>query len=159
MIGVVHGDDFVWEGCGDDLDWVLKCAGGGVRAEEPRATWTRPGATCVKSTFSAGSSSTSDKVSHGMETQDTRSWSRIKSGMDDSTKVLNKNGYDEDGQSQHDDYDDDLTTTECKAFRMLAARFKIAWRKTTCGCSSPPRQYAEAWRTRRRTTSRRSSGW
>ena len=42
--------------------------------------------------------------------------------MDDNTKVLNKNGYDEDGRSKQDDENDDLTATECKAFRMLAAR-------------------------------------
>ena len=34
-------------------------------------------------------------------------------GMDNSTTVLNKNGYDEDGQSEQDDDNDDLTTTEC----------------------------------------------
>ena len=43
-------------------------------------------------------------------------------GMDNSTKVLSKNGYDEDGRSEQCEDDDDLTSIERKAFRMLAAR-------------------------------------
>ena len=36
MSGVVHGDDFVWEGIDEDLDWVQKSVGRQVRVEKPR---------------------------------------------------------------------------------------------------------------------------
>ena len=41
--------------------------------------------------------------------------------MDENTKVLSKNGYDEEPE-QEEQRDEELSAEECKAFRGLAAR-------------------------------------
>ena len=48
-------------------------------------------------------------------------WLQENFGMDDKTKVLTKNGY-EDGLEQVELRETELSMEECKAFRMIAAR-------------------------------------
>ena len=40
--GVVHGDDFVWEGRDEDLDWVLKVLQDKYEPKKPRQIGVRP---------------------------------------------------------------------------------------------------------------------
>ena len=121
MIGVVHEDDFIWEGCDEDLDWALKVLE--KKYELKNRGGLGPGPSDVRKIDMLGR--IIEYTDEGITwSGDPRHQKLLEDyfGMDDTTKVLNKNGYDEDGRSKQDDENDDLTATECKAFRMLAAR-------------------------------------
>ena len=121
MVGVVHGDDFIWEGCDDNLDWVL----GVLEKEYELKNRGRlgPGPNDVRKIDMLGR--VIEYTKEGITwSGDPRHQKLLEQyfGMDNSTKVLSKNGYDEDGRSEQCEDDDDLTSIERKAFRMLAAR-------------------------------------
>ena len=85
--GVVHGDDFVWEGIDEDLDWVQKLF-------EDKYE--------LKNRGSLGFGPNDELTHEGITLQgDPRHFDLLQEcfGMDDKTKVLTKNGY-EDGPKQ-----------------------------------------------------------
>jgi hypothetical protein len=120
MIGVVHGDDFVWEGKDEDLDWVLAV----LQKEYGLKNRGRLG-------FGPNDVRRIDMLGRNIElTDDGISWSgdsrhqkRLEEyfGMDKDTNILSKNGYDE-NELEDDVEDHELSREECKSFRMLAAR-------------------------------------
>ena len=120
MIGVVHGDDFIWEGCDEDLDRALKVL---QKYELKNRGRLGPGPNNVRKIDMLGRiiGYTDEGITWS---GDPRHQKLLEDyfGMDDTTKVRDKKGYDKDGLSEQDDEIDDLTATECKAFRMLAAR-------------------------------------
>ena len=120
MRGVVHGDDFVWEGRDKDLDWVLAV----LKKEYELKNRGRLG-------FGPDDVRKIDMLGRVIElTEEGITWKGDPRhqdlleeyfGMDDNTKVLSKNGYDDEPQENaHEEAE--LTNDECKAFRMLAAR-------------------------------------
>jgi hypothetical protein len=120
MVGVVHGDDFVWEGRDKDLDWVL----GVLQNEYELKNRGRLG-------FGPNDVRRIDMLGRVIElTEEGVSWGGDPRhqklleeyfGMDGNSKPLSKNGYEEDERGDKDE-DCDLTKVECKAFRKLAAR-------------------------------------
>jgi hypothetical protein len=121
MIGVVHGDDFIWEGADDDLDWVLKV----MEKEYELKNRGRlgPGPNDVRKIDMLGR--IIEYTEEGITwSGDPRHQKLLEDyfGMDGFTKVLGKNGYEDDNRDDPDEDCEDLTATECKAFRMLAAR-------------------------------------
>ena len=78
MIGVVHGDDFIWEGCDEDLDTALKVLEKEYELENEYELKNRGGLGLGPSDVrKIDTSSTPMKVLRGVETQDTRSCSKI----------------------------------------------------------------------------------
>jgi hypothetical protein len=118
MCGVVHGDDFVWEGRDQDLDWVLKILENQYELKNRgRLGW---GPKDVRKIDMLGR--IIELTDKGITWQgDPRHQELLEEyfGMEAGTKVLNKNGYDEERATEHEA---ELTGAECKAFRMLAAR-------------------------------------
>ena len=75
------------------------------------------------STCWAGPSRSQKKESLGKETPGTKTFMVKHFGMNDSTKVLNKNGHrDVQDQGGSPEEDVELTVSEAKTYRMLAAR-------------------------------------
>ena len=72
--------------------------------------------------------------------------------MDDKTKVLTKNGF-EDGPEQVQLRETELSMEECKSFWMIAARLQITWLKTARGCIFPQWRSAGTWPSREPVTS------
>ena len=66
--------------------------------------------------------------------------------MDDKTKVLTKNGY-EDGPEQGELRETELLE-ECKAFPDGCGSSKLTWHKITRGCSFMQRRSAGTWQSR-----------
>ncbi len=118
--GVVHGDDFVWEGREEDLDWILKV----LEKEYELKNRGRLG-------FGPKDVKRIDILGRVIElTDEGIMWSgdprhqqllEEHFGMKEDTKVLSKNGYDDEPQ-QDDDTNEELDTEEGKVFRGLAAR-------------------------------------
>jgi hypothetical protein len=118
--GVVHGDDFVWEGRDEDLDWILQV----LSKEYELKNRGRLG-------FGPKDVRTIDILGRIVElTKEGIKWSgdprhqqllEDHFGMKPDTKVLSKNGYDDDPPPE-DDTNEELPTDECKTFRGLAAR-------------------------------------
>ena len=120
MSGVVHGDDFVWESVDEDLDWVQKLL------EDKHELKNRGrlgfGPNDVRKIDTLGCVIEVTRGDH--LTGHRRHFDLLQEyfGMDDKTKVLTKNGY-EDGPEQVELRETELSMEECKAFRMIAARF------------------------------------
>ena len=122
LCGVVHGDDFVWVGLDDDLSWVLKVLENAYELKNRG----RLG-------LDEGDLRKIDILGRIIEINDEgitwkgdpRHLDILKGyfGMNDRTKALTKNGYDDDReQGGRAEEDDELTGVECKNFRTLAAR-------------------------------------
>jgi hypothetical protein len=118
--GVVHGDDFVWEGRDEELDWILHL----LSTEYELKNRGRLG-------FGPKDVRKIDILGRVVElTEKGIKWSgdprhqqllEDHFGMKSDTKVLNKNGYDDEPQ-QNDDANEELDQEEGKVFRGLAAR-------------------------------------
>ena len=118
--GVVHGDDFVWEGRDKDLDWVLKVLENKYELKNRGRLGFGP--KDVRKIDMLGR--IIELTDEGIAWQgDPRHQKLLEEyfGMDASAKVLSKNGYDEEPE-QGEQPEKELTAEECKAFRMLAAR-------------------------------------
>jgi hypothetical protein len=121
MVGVVHGDDFVWEGTDDNLDWVLKV----LEAEYELKNRGRLGLgeKDVRQIDMLGRVIKID--SEGISWKgDPRHRDLLFDyfGMNAHTKVLTKNGYEDDGTQGGNSDDTELNKEEARRFRMLAAR-------------------------------------
>ena len=146
MVGVVHGDDFVWEGCDKDLDWVLKVLK--TKYELKDRGRLGPDPSDVQKIDMLGR--VIEYTHEGITWMgDPRHQKLLEDyfGMGDDTKTLNRNGY-EDEEKNEQEKDEDLTKKECKAFRMLAARLNYmaqdhVWlqfpAKEICRCMANPK--------------------
>ena len=135
LVVVVHGDDFVFVGVDEQLDWVL-----GVLEKEYE----------LKNRGRLGSGECDakeiDMLGRVIRWHEWGlSWSgdgRHKAmmmdyfGMDGSTKTLLKNGYKDELKDKHEGEQRDLAAEECKAYRMLAARLNYVAQ------DCPPIQFA-----------------
>jgi Reverse transcriptase (RNA-dependent DNA polymerase). len=148
LSGVVHGDDFVWEGRDEDLDWVLNL----LEKEYELKNRGRLG-------FGPKDVRKIDILGRVIELSeegitwkgDPRHQDLLEEhfGMNGDTKVLTKNGYD-DGPQDTDDPEEELSSEECKVFRMLAARLNYmaqdnSWlqfaAKEICRNMAKPKRY------------------
>ena len=120
MTGVVHGDDFVWEGRDKDLDWVLAVLEKEYGLKNRGRLGFGPNDVRKIDMLGRIIELTDDGISWG---GDPRHLKKLEEyfGMDENTNTLSKNGYDE-GESADEVEDYELTREECKSFRMLAAR-------------------------------------
>ena len=120
MSEFVHGDDFVWEGRDEDLDWVQKVL-------EDKYELKNRG----RFGFGPNDVRKIDMLGRVIElTHEGITWQRDPRhfdllqeyfGMDDKTKVLTILGY-EDGPEQDELRETELSMEECKVFWMIAAR-------------------------------------
>ena len=97
LCGVVHGDDFVWVGLDDDLDWVLKILEGTYELKNRGRLGLDEND--VRKIDMLGRIIEIDE--DGITWRgDPRHLELLKEyfGMNDNTKVLTKNGYDDDGE-------------------------------------------------------------
>ena len=120
MSGAVHGDDFVWEGQDKDLDWVLKVMQDQYELKNRGRLGFGPND--VRKIDILGR--TVELTDKGITWQgDPRHQKLLEEyfGMDENTKVLTKNGYDDEPDTEEQPKGD-LSAEECKAFRGLAAR-------------------------------------
>ena len=120
MSGVVHGDDFVWEGIDEDLDWVQKLLEDKYELKNRGRLGFGPND--VRKIDMLGR--VIELTHEGITWQgDPRHFDSLQEyfGMDDKTKVLTKNGY-ADGPEQVELRETELSMEDCKAFRMIAAR-------------------------------------
>ena len=122
IMGVVHGDDFVFVGMDKDLDWVLNLLRAQYEVKNRGRLGTGPGD--VREIDMLGRI-----IKLGVDgitwEGDPRHLDLLEKyfGMDESSKVLSKNGYADDReQGGQEDLEVDLTESEAKAYRMLAAR-------------------------------------
>ena len=119
--GVVHGDDFVLEGRDKDLDWVLEILSKVYELKNRGRLGFGPND--VRKIDILGR--VVELTDQGIVWKgDSRHQQLLEEhfGMKADTKVLNKNGYEDDeGQGGPDD-EDELAPEECSKFRMLAAR-------------------------------------
>ena len=121
--GVAHGDDFVWEGRDKDLDWIL-----GVLSKEYELKNRGRlgfGPKDVKKIDILGR--TVELTERGIVwSGDSRHQQLLEDhfGMKPDTKVLSKNGYDDDPPAE-DDANEELEIEEGKVFRGLAARLNF----------------------------------
>ena len=119
LLGVVHGDDFVWEGRDRDLDWVLRVLKGQYELKDRGRLG--PGPNDTKRVEMLGR-----VIEYGKEgitwSGDPRHLKLLEShfGMNEQTKALGRNGYEE--EDKDDDEEGDLSKAEIKTYRMLAAR-------------------------------------
>jgi hypothetical protein len=119
--GVVHGDDFVWEGRDEELDWILQV----LSKEYELKNRGRLG-------FGPQDVRRIDILGRVIElTDEGIKWSgdprhqqilEDHFGMQSDTKVLRKNGYDDDEFQQDGNPNEELDQEEGKVFRGLAAR-------------------------------------
>ncbi len=120
MMAVVHGDDFVFVGVDEDLDSVLEVLKANYELKNRGRLGT--GERDVKQIDMLGRII---KLEEGGITWqgDPRHQQLLETyfGMDENTKTLTKNGYDEEGRNEAEE-DTELTKEEFKAYRMLAAR-------------------------------------
>ena len=119
MSGIVHGDDFVWDGRDEDLDWVRKVLDNYERKNRVRL-WCGPndgGKIDMRGRVI-------ERTHEGITWQgDPRHFDLLQEyfGMDDKTKVLTTSGYQ--GDSELCELREaELSMEECEASGMLAAR-------------------------------------
>ena len=120
LYGVVHEDDFVWVGRDPDLDWILKVLEEEYELENRGRLGSGP--TDVREIDVLGR--TIKLTDRGISWQgDSRHQKLLEDyfGIDETTKTLRKNGYDEE-TARGEQPESELTVEECKSFRMLAAR-------------------------------------
>ena len=113
-------DDFVWEGIDEDLDWLQKVLEDKYELKNRGRLGFGPND--VRKIDMLGR--VIELTHEGITWQgDPRYFDLLQEyfGMDDKTKVLTKNGY-EDGPEQVELRETELSMEECKAFRMIAAR-------------------------------------
>ena len=122
LMGVVHGDDFVFVGLDEDLDFVLKILGS--RYEIKNRGRLGRGSKDVQTIDMLGRTIKITKEGISWEGDPRHQDILVKHfGMNDSTKVLNKNGYgDVQWQGGSPEEEVELTVSEAKTYRMLAAR-------------------------------------
>ena len=97
MIGV-HGDDFIWEGCDDDLVLVLKVLEKEYKLKNRRRLGPDPNDVRKIDMLGRIIEYTDEGITWSGDPRHQK-LPEDYFGMDNSTKVLNKNGYDENGQS------------------------------------------------------------
>jgi hypothetical protein len=117
MMAVVHGDDFVFVGLDEDLDYILKVLEANYELKNRGRLGS--GEKDLKQIDMLGRIIKLE--ADGITWQgDPRHQQLLEDyfGMDSTTKTLSKNGYEDDGQ----DDDGELTKEEFKSYRMLAAR-------------------------------------
>ena len=125
LMGVVHGDDFVFVGLDEDLDFVLKVLSGEYGVKNRGRLGKGPGD--VRKIDMLGRNI--EVTDFGVTWEgDPRHQALLEKhfGMNDATKVLTKNGYPdavEQGGQQTEDAP--LTVSEAKTYRMLAARLNF----------------------------------
>ena len=118
--GVVHGDDFVLEGRDKDLDWVLEILSKVYELKNRGRLGFGPND--VRKIDILGR--VVELTEQGIVWKgDSRHQQLLEEhfGMKADTKVLNKNGYEDDPQAE-EDKNEELSAEEGKVFRMLAAR-------------------------------------
>jgi hypothetical protein len=118
--GVVHGDDFVWEGRDEDLDWILQVLSKEYELKNRGRLGFGP--KDVRKIDILGR--VIELTNEGIKwTGDPRHQQLLEDhfGMNADTKVLSKNGYDDDPEPE-DGTNEELTADEGKTFRGLAAR-------------------------------------
>jgi hypothetical protein len=121
LCGVVHGDDFVWEGRDDDLDWVLKLLENEYELKNRGRLGLGP--KDVRKIDMLGRVIEIDETGITW-VGDPRHTDLLKEyfGMNANTKTLSKNGYEEDGNQWGHGSENELAPEECRQFRRLAAR-------------------------------------
>jgi hypothetical protein len=110
MCGVVHGDDFVWEGRDEDRDWMLAVLSKEYESKNRGRVGFSP--YDVKEIDMLGRSGVAWGPRHLKLLVDYF-------GMKNDTNTLSKNGYEE---ASAIEVDEGLSDSENKAYRMLAAR-------------------------------------
>ena len=145
LMGVVHGDDFVFVGLDEDLDFVLKILGS--RYEIKNRGRLGRGSKDVQTIDMLGRTIKITKEGISWEGDPRHHDILVKYfGMNNSTKVLNKNGYGDVCPRAPEEIVE-LTVSEAKTYRMPAARLNYVAQdnpllqypaKEVCRCMARP---------------------